>query len=218
MGWGIGMPYSIVSSLYKNRNGQKPDDTEIRDFWNNWWDQKLKTVDGEDAWSAQVRFLSSIVNRVKARRSTFGFEILNEPELYNISHYRKVGTYHEYMVKELRKITNRPLFFRAPQSHMSIDTSFLQGLTFPITKNNVIYDVHVYPPTYGNLAWFKLNAFAEGNIPVYIGEFNSGYTNGTTLSTSRLDEYIGLLKNSKVCGWAGFVAMVLCCRQKFTCV
>ena len=56
---GVGNWNAIFFSIFtiQNRNGQKPDDSQIRDFWNNWWDQKLKTPDGEGAWSAQVRFL-----------------------------------------------------------------------------------------------------------------------------------------------------------------
>lgn len=201
MGWGIGMPNSILSSQYGKRTGQKPDDNEICDFWNKWWNRKLKTSEGEDAWTAQVRFLNSVINQVRARRSTLGFEILNEPELYNIGHYRKIGIYHEYMVKELRKVTDKPLFFCAAQSHGLINTAFLQGFTFPITRSNVVYDAHVYPPTCSNLIWFKLNALAIGNIPLYIGEFNSGYTNSTTLSKTQLDGYIQLLKKFDVYGW-----------------
>ena len=96
------MPNSIVSSQYRKRTGQKPDDNEICDFWSKWWDRKLKASDGEDAWAAQLRFLNSIINQVKARRSTLGFEILNEPELYNIRHYRKIGIYHNRIMRPER--------------------------------------------------------------------------------------------------------------------
>jgi hypothetical protein len=94
-----------------------------------------------DGWDAQLDYLKRAVKLLKLlkhRKSTFGFEILNEPEVYSISHYRKVGHYHDYMIKELRKITEKPLFFCwALPRKVNISIYVIHGvdwLTYWITK------------------------------------------------------------------------------------
>ena len=96
LGWGIGMPNSLISHYYEKRTGNVPDHNSIRDFWNRWWNRQLKNTDGVDDWDAQLDYLKKIVNLLKDRKSTLGFEILNEPEVFSLSHYRKVGHYHDY--------------------------------------------------------------------------------------------------------------------------
>jgi hypothetical protein len=39
-------------------------------------------------------------------------------------------------------------------------------------------------------------------IPLYLGEFNSGYMKGNTLSESQIFEYIKRSKRFGTCGWA----------------
>ena len=67
--------------------------------------------------------------------------------MFEISHYRKVGHYHDYMIKELRKLTDKQLLFCWALPHGVIDNPVLQALTRPTTKENVIYDGHSYPPS-----------------------------------------------------------------------
>jgi hypothetical protein len=147
LGWGIGMPNSLISQYYEKRTRNVPDHNSIRDFWNRWWNRQIKNTEGIDGWDAQVEYLK-IVNQLKDRKSTLGFEILNEPEVFSLSHYRKVGHYHDYVVKELRKITDKLLLFCWALLHGVFDNPLLQALVRPTYKdNNLIYDGHAYPPS-----------------------------------------------------------------------
>ena len=70
-----------------------------KDFWNRWWNREIITTEEVDGWDAQLDYLKRIVKPLKDCKSTFGFEILNEPEVFSLSHYQKVGHYHEYIFK-----------------------------------------------------------------------------------------------------------------------
>src|SRR6185437_9249292 len=113
LGWGIGMPNSLVSNNYEKNSENSPNRNTIKDFWNKWWNRKLRTRDNIDAWESQISFLKEIISYLRNKKSTFGFEILNEPQVYNILDYKKIGHYHNYAIRELRDSTNKPLFFNA---------------------------------------------------------------------------------------------------------
>jgi len=203
IGHGIGMPNSIMSNYYERRSSDsKPIYNIKKDFWNRWWNRQIKNTEGVDGWDAQLDYLKGIIKVLKDRKSTFGFEILNEPEVFSLLHYRKVGHYHDYTVRELRKITDKPLFFCWALPHGVIDTPGLQATVSPSTKNNVIYDGHAYPPSLSRMLYFRSITLLMGNIPLYMGEFNSGFTSGTTLTQNQVYEYIKRFKSFAPYGWA----------------
>ncbi len=204
MGCGIGMPNSIMSTYYEKKIASHASNYNIKkDFWKRWWNRRVKTVDGVDGWDAQLAFLKDIIKLLRYRKSTFGFEVLNEPEVFEMSHYRKVGQYHNYMIKQLRNITNKPLLFCWVLSHEVIDNPILQALTSPTIKDdNIIYDAHLYPPSIYRMMYFKLVSILMGNVPLYIGEFNSGFTGGSTLTQKQCSQYIDRFKRFGTCGWA----------------
>ena len=57
------------------------------DFWNRWWNREISTTDGVDGWDAQLAYLKGIVKILKDRKSTVCFEILNEPDVFSLSHH-----------------------------------------------------------------------------------------------------------------------------------
>ena len=69
-------------------------------------------------------------------------------------------------------------------------------------KDNIIYDGHSYPPSVSRMLYFRSVALLMGNIPLYIGEFNSGFKNGTTLTENQVDEYVDRFKAFGIYGWA----------------
>ncbi|MGB7636994.1 MAG: cellulase family glycosylhydrolase [Nitrososphaeraceae archaeon] len=203
IGYGIGMPNSVMSKYYEKSSADNEPNYDIKkDFWNRWWNREIITAEEVDGWDAQLDYLKRIVKPLKDRKSTFGFEILNEPEVFSLSHYQKVGHYHDYMIRELRKITGKPLFFCWALPHGVVDTPVLQVLATPSMKDNVIYDGHPYPPSISRMLYFRSIALLMGNIPLYIGEFNSGFTNGTTLTQNQVYEYVDRFKSFATYGWA----------------
>jgi hypothetical protein len=206
IGYGIGMPNSIMSSYYiKKTNSGKPNFAIQEDFWNRWWNRQLKDSNNMDAWDAQLEYFRDIVNLLGNRKSTFGFEILNEPEVYNISHYSKVGKYHDYMIRELRKITSKPILFCwvLPRKVIKSDNPVFQALASPTTFDNVIYDGHSYPPSALRMFYFKAIKFLMSkNVPLYIGEFSSGFNNHINLTHIQISKYINMFEKFGTCGWA----------------
>ncbi len=113
LGWGIGMPNSLLSANYQKNTGSRPNRNVIKYFWKKWWDRKIISRDNVDGWEAQISFVKEIVAYLNNKKSTCGFEILNEPPVYNILDYNKIGHYHNYAIQELRKCTDKLLFFNA---------------------------------------------------------------------------------------------------------
>jgi Cellulase (glycosyl hydrolase family 5) len=201
LGFGIGIPNSLLSSVYEKNNTGSPNRSIIKDFWNRWWNRKIITKDNIDGWEAQMNFIKEVISYLENKKSTFGFEILNEPQVYCISDYNKIGLYHKYTIKELRKTTSKPLFFNAAISH-TIDNPLSQSALAPDKNDNIIYDVHMYPPSYYNMQFFKFTSYLMRIAQIYVGEFNSGCVYRTGLSREDLTRYLRLFSRSKIFGWA----------------
>ena len=205
IGNGIGMPNSIMSRYYERVPAERaPNYNTKKDFWSRWWNRQIKTADGKDGWDAQLSYFTDIIKLLDNRKSTFGFEILNEPEVFSLSHYNKIRQYHDYMINELRKITAKPLMLCWALPHVSFDNPILQARIFPAyhKHNNVIYDGHSYPLSLTRMIYFRLIRRLMGNIPLYIGEFNSGFTNGAISNQDQFSEYITMCKKFEVYGCA----------------
>ncbi len=204
LGQGIGMPNSLMSTTYKRNVGNGPSREILMDFWDKWWDRKVISRDNVEGWEAQINFLEDVISHLENRKSTFGFEILNEPQIYHTvgGWYTKVGHFHNYAAERLRKKSGKPIFFNAAISNNSFDNPLLQSQVAPKTKNNLIYDAHMYPPSLSNILFFKLSSFLMRDIKIYIGEFNSNYIPGTLLSKDQLIEYLKLFHRFNVFGWA----------------
>jgi Cellulase (glycosyl hydrolase family 5) len=205
IGCGIGMPNSVMSGYYERMPAEHAANYNTKkDFWNRWWNRKVETAGGKDGWEAQLTYFADFVKLLNNRKSTFGFEILNEPEVFSLSHYNRIRQYHDYMIKELRKITDKPLILCWALPHGSFDNPILQASIFPAyhKNNNVIYDGHSYPLSLTRMIYFRLIRRLMGNVPLYIGEFNSGFTNGAVLAQDQLSEYIKMCKRFEVYGCA----------------
>jgi len=196
---------SLLSKYYNKTEHplRKPDYKTKKDFWDQWWNRNLQTVNGIDGWEAQATFLMEMVKFVNGRISTFGFELLNEPAVFSVSHYPKIRTYYDYLIDNLRKITNKPIVFCWAAPHGLVDTPVLQAMASPTDKKNIVFDCHPYPPSYAYILYFKLMAMLIGkNVPLYIGEFNSGIKFGSTLSQNQMSSYAKRLSLLGARGWA----------------
>jgi hypothetical protein len=212
LGYGIGFPNSLLKQYYPKDDPKKtsmnpPSGNDIRNFWNNWWDRKLETAEGIDGWNAQLEYLEKVVNQVKDSKSTFGFEILNEPQVHRWSDFKNVGKYHNYILDMLALKTNKKFFLCWTNSSLSIENILPeeQAKVKPSStsfKNNLIYDIHPYPPSIPMMTFYKATSFLMDNIPIYAGEFNCGIKKGVTINESDFVKYINLLKQFSVSGCA----------------
>ena len=210
-GEGIGFPNSLLTPSFgagphlENTSGFNFKHM-LKRFWNGWWDRRLKTVDGKDCWDAQLEFLEGIVNRTKDKSSTLGFEILNEPMVFRQSDFRKVGIYHDYFVKKISNLTSKTLFFCFTSSDplSTLNIPWEQAKTKPSHNivNNIIFDIHPYPPSSVTMGYYKVIRWFMKNVPIYAGEFNAGIKPGVAINRRQFKQLINRLKSFKVVGFA----------------
>ena len=144
-----------------NENSQNPPSHEdLEKFWNVWWDNELKNSEGKGGWDVQLEYFKSIIKIVNHKKSTLGFEILNEPQVFRQGDFKNVGSYHEYIMRNLNTITDKILFlcYTNSASFNAINLPTEQART--ISSNNdfrkkIIYDVHPYPPSFLLMEYYK---------------------------------------------------------------
>jgi hypothetical protein len=213
LGYGIGFPNSLLISYFHKDNPEgnsqnAPNNDDLKNFWNNWWDRKLTTIDGKDGWDAQLDYLEKVVERVKDKKSTLGFEILNEPQVYRQGDFHKVGNYHNYILEKLTKLTDKTFFIcctypgflfviNLPEEQAKIKPSLITNM-----KDKLIYDVHPYPPSLLTMEFYKISSTLMNNIPMYAGEFNSDTRQGATINEHQIIDYINRLKEFSTYGCA----------------
>jgi hypothetical protein len=155
----------------------------------------------------QIQVLEGHINGLENRnqQQQQEEEIQNESYTWRFGYLslcRKVGRYHSYATKNLRAISDKPLFFNAAISNGSIDNPIFQSQVAPNTRDNVIYDIHMYPPSYYNMQFFRFASSIARNLQIFVGEFNSDYKYGATLSKDQLTKYIKLFYQFKAFGFA----------------
>ena len=200
-------------------------------WWTNWWDRNIIDQNNKiDGWNLQANFLKTIVKLLDNYNSTYGYEILNEPQIFSQDQWSKIGKYYKYMTNELRKQTNKtivldmtiPIKFQDPAINL---TSENMAKIIPQDSNS-IFKISLYGiPKDNNYQEKKLelllNVSKIAKIPIYVGEWNhvdrekkATIANNTTDDTSKINasksdlsqEESDFLVNKfnllKVYGWA----------------
>jgi hypothetical protein len=180
---GTGFPAYLFGDpvLYKQGSGGAPKSSAAKTWWTNWWNNKVKSVNGSEGWKLQMDFLTKIVQTVDKHKSTLGYEILSEPQVHEEDQWAKIGKYNSYMTQELRKITNKTIVY---SMNTPIDLKSTIGVTaenlakmVPLDKENVVFKFSLYGiPSAGYQADkldLFLNASKLAGVPLYIGEWNN---------------------------------------------
>lgn len=199
LGWGIGFPKSLMSTLFQTENPvgnplEHPRKSNLEMFWNQWWDRKVVDLEDNDGWDLQKEFLKKIIIGLADRYSTVGFEILNEPQVFRGSDYKKISEYNDFMIKALDEYTQKPLFFSYAYSNniQSIGLPWRQAKINPSvkTKNPLIFDVHPYPPYIVVLLYYKLLSMLMQNSMIFAGEYNAGVGENITINSKQHSGYV----------------------------
>ncbi len=199
LGQGIGFPNSLLSTLFqrnppKDGSWNHPNKREQERFWNQWWDRKIVNGENKDGWELQRDLLRAVVNKLNNKKSTLGFEILNEPQVFRRSDFKKVSEYHDFMIANLEKDTKKPFHISYVYSNSirSIGLPWRQSKIRPKiqTKNEIIFDVHPYPPYHIILLYYKLVSTLMKNNMIYAGEYNSGIKENVTINSRQHSQYI----------------------------
>ncbi|AIC16068.1 cellulase family glycosylhydrolase [Nitrososphaera viennensis] len=204
LGWGLGFPNSILSVYYPKGSGQ-PNYDHVRDFWFRFWDRTARDSNGRDVWELHVEFFKEVVTLTRDHPAVVAYEILNEPEVWRKADYFKISQYNAFMLGQLRPLARSwhrfVISWALPRGGVT-DTAGRQRSQFAGLPDlrDLIYDGHAYPPNHFRFSYFR-SIVAPLGLPLWIGEFNSGFTAGVTLGKKQLFQYIRRFKNSGVCGW-----------------
>jgi Cellulase (glycosyl hydrolase family 5) len=151
-------------------------------WWTDWWDRKIKDVNGGDGWVLLYDFLQKVINTLDSHPSTLGYEILSEPQVHSSDQWEKIGVFNTLMVNELRKLTQKTLVYSMNipvdlNSQIGINPTNLAQMA-PANKTNVVFKISLYglpePDTYqGDRLAIFLRTSEIAQVPLYIGEWNN---------------------------------------------
>ena len=229
---GTGFPsFLFDKSLYPINSGITTSNNSTELWWTNWWNRNIIDQNNKiDGWNLQANFLKTIVKLLDNYNSTYGYEILNEPQIFSQDQWLKIGKYYKYMTNELRKQTNKtivldmtiPIKFQDPAINL---TSENMAKMIPQDSNS-IFKISLYGiPNDNNYQEKKLelllNVSKIAKIPIYVGEWNhvdrekkATISNNTTDDTSKInasksdlsqeesDFFVNKFNSLKVYGWA----------------
>ena len=162
-------------------------------FWNDFLNNAI-VVDQKKVWNLQAKFMSTIIERVDNYKNVLGYEILNEPNLFHASQYKKLGAYHTFMANKLRNYTDKMIFFDREITPGFERKPNLEPLIAPSGVQNIVYAPHLYlpphPDTLGAVQVKNFKNWSEGwgNIPVLIGEFAASSQTDTDIFVSTFKE------------------------------
>src|SRR5581483_6401355 len=104
-------------------------------------------VNGEDAWNMQADMMHAIVTRVDSYPSVMGYEILNEPHIYDTSQYAKLGHMQTFIAQKIRALSSKIIVFDKTEPHFTnmkyIDLTH-DPLTKPAGVSNIVFGPHAY--------------------------------------------------------------------------
>jgi hypothetical protein len=229
---GTGFPsFLFDKSLYPRNSGIPMSSNSTELWWTNWWNRNIIDQNNKiDGWNLQAIFLKTIVKLLDNYNSTYGYEILNEPQIFSHDQWSKIGKYYKYITNELRKETNKtividmtiPIKFQDPSINL---TSENMAKIIPQDSNS-IFKISLYGiPKDNNYQEKKLelllNVSKIAKIPIYVGEWNNvnrekkaTIANNTTDDTSKInasksdlsqgdsDFLVNKFNSLKVYGWA----------------
>ncbi len=166
-------------------------------FWNAFLSNSI-VINGRTVWNLQAEFFKTIISRVDHYGSVAGYEILNEPHLFDPSQYQKLGHYHTYMANEIRKVTDKKIFFDRETTWGFTRSPSLEPVVAPRGVTGIVYAPHLYAIPYANglgesqIQNFKAWSQMWGS-EVLIGEM-------APVSQADADQYLKVLQENEF-GW-----------------
>lgn len=155
-------------------------------------------IDGKSVWDLQMEFLAVVISEVDQFDNVVGYEILNEPHLFDASQYEDLGNYHTYIAREIRELTDKRIFFNR---EVTVGFQRLPALEYKIVPqyvSGVVYAPHIYSELNGeSRAEEQLAKFKEWSedwgVQVLIGEWSAS-------SQDETDMYVNAFKENEF-GW-----------------
>ncbi|MCI0558066.1 MAG: glycoside hydrolase family 5 protein, partial [Nitrososphaera sp.] len=116
-------------------------------FWNAYLSNNI-SVNGRSVWDVQADFIKSVINKVDKYNSVAGYEILNEPHLFDKTHYEKLGNLNTFMAKEIREVTDKKIFFDRETTRGFSREPSMEYKIVPQGVSGLVYAPHLYSIPY----------------------------------------------------------------------
>lgn len=193
---GRGFP-SFVVEKFPLIQGEDEYVSTAAPFWNAFLKNEI-SVDGKKIWDVQLEFLDKVIGRVDKFDNVIGYEILNEPHIFNASQYDDLGLYHTYMAKGIREISDKKIFFDRETTRGFQRLSSLESKIIPQNVSGLVYTPHLYAAPYpGSQAEDQVKKFKtwsdQWGIEVLVGEWSA-------TSQDESDAYLKAFKENGF-GW-----------------
>jgi hypothetical protein len=177
---GRGFPSFVVKD-FANKNNDYED--TAGPFWAAFLANKI-SVNGKGVWEVQAEFFTKVIQRVDNYKSVTGYEIINEPHLFDPSHYEKLGDYHTYMAKKIRAATDKKIVFDRETARGFTREPHSEYKIVPTGVSGVVYGPHLYAiPSAGSQGEKQLDNFAQWsrdwNMEILVGEWSADTTADT---------------------------------------
>lgn len=141
---GRGFPSFVVSDFPLTNNDYIQ---TAGPFWDAFLSNSI-TIDGRSVWEVQSDFIGTVISSVDSYESVAGYEILNEPHLFDTAQYDKLGSYHTYMANEIRAVSDKKIYFdRETTWGFSRDPSQEPKIA-PAGITGIVYGPHLYAIPY----------------------------------------------------------------------
>jgi Cellulase (glycosyl hydrolase family 5) len=214
--YGYGFPYF----LFENNNelpydgGGASDTVTAKLWWTNWYNRTASDANGNDGWTLQANFLKKVAQTVDNYTSTLGYEILNEPQVYDKTQWQKIGNYNTYIANELRKLTSKTIVFdrQLPSDIGGPILALPDNMAKMAPKNttNSMFKSTLFGlPEQCSYAEDRLSTSARtaqlARVPLWLGEFNIGITPNDPVADINQTEvklFIDKFKEIRAWGWA----------------
>ena len=214
---GYGFPSFLFESdakEYPKGSGGGPSSPTDKVWWANWLNRAIKDTNGIDGWTLQADFMKKIVNAVDKHPSTLGYEILNEPHVYSIDSWQKVGNYNSFITNQLRTVTQKIVVF---DRQASPGIGGPEGITpenmakmAPSNKTNVVFKATLFgAPEPGTITGERFNTYVRtaqiAGVPLCFCEFSVkpyGSQKVSPLDQQQVNFFIQKFAQAKVWGWA----------------
>ena len=194
---GGGFPSFLTGSYSADING------EIA-FWADYYDNNI-SYNGSKIWDLHFDFIRDvIIKHVDSHQSTAGYEILNEPAVYDCNQFAKIGDLHTYIGHKIRSVTQKPIYFDRAENHTCPYWNYepYDILVVPRYVSSVVFAPHIYttgsPTTLTYL--ISLSQKWWPGMPVFIGEWGQLPPNDI-VTQDVINNYLQAFKSENV-GWA----------------
>jgi hypothetical protein len=190
---GRGFPSFAVKNYPSPSDGKY--NTIAEKFWTDLLNNKI-IINGKSLWDHQVEFLTLVINTIKPYGVTKGLEILNEPHIWDIDQYQKLGEYNTYIAKNLREKIGNDISIIIKRENMKNGQREpdMEYLIVPKGVSNIAYSPHLYSLPCDTCQGEKqLDNFKQWSkdwgIEIYIGEFSHHDQNEANTFISKFNSY-----------------------------